>query len=95
MYCSRSMIPGNKKNVVNKNTIYNEHIGIFVFKYSFLKEYLYHKNTPCMLNEDIEWLKILEMGYKIKSFQIPGIHEIGINTQEDYDFLKNKYSGFN
>lgn len=92
LYCSRSMIPGNKKNIINKNTIYNEHIGIFVFRCSFLDEYLKHENTICMLNEDIEWLKILEMGYKIKSFQIIGNHEIGINTIEDYNYLLNKYS---
>tara|TARA_B110000208_G_C11720293_1_gene412600 strand:- start:461 stop:1201 length:741 start_codon:yes stop_codon:yes gene_type:complete len=92
LYCSRSVIPGNKNNSINKSITYNEHIGIFVFRYSFLNKYLNHENTPCMLNEDIEWLKILEMGYKIKSFQIIGKHEIGINTYEDYNYLLNKFN---
>ena len=91
MYCSRSMIPGNKDGIP-QNIDYFEHIGVFVFKASYLDEYITHPNTHCMLAEDIEWLKIIEMGYKIKSFQIPGIHEIGINTQEDYRYLKKKYT---
>ena len=91
MYCSRSMIPGNK-NGIPQNINYFEHIGIFVFKASYLDQYINHNNTHCMLSEDIEWLKIIEMGYKIKSFQIPGTHEIGINTKEDYEYLNKKYS---
>ena len=68
LYCSRSVIPGNKNNtIINENT-YLEHIGVFVFKYNYLNEYLETPNTPCMLSEDIEWLKIIETGYKIKSF---------------------------
>ena len=90
MYCSRNMIPSNKECII-KDIDYYEHIGVFVFKASYLDEYLKHDNTPCMLSEDIEWLKIIEMGYKIKSFQIPGYHEIGVNTIEDYKYLKQKY----
>ena len=40
-----------------------------------------------MLAEDIEWLKIIEMGYKLKSYEITNKHEIGINTEEDYEYL--------
>ena len=87
MYCSRSMIPGNKNNnILNIN--YYEHIGIFVYKASYLNNYFNEENTPAMLSEDIEWLKIIEHGYKIKSFLIPGNFEIGVNTIEDYEYLK-------
>lgn len=91
LYCSRSMIPGNKEGKVNINNVYNEHIGVFVFNYSYLDIYLNTPNTPLMIEEDIEWLKIIESGYKIKSFQINGVHEIGINTEEDYKYLLKKY----
>ena len=91
LYASRSVIPGNKKNNLMDN-IYNEHIGIFSFNKNFLKKYIEYPNTKLSQIEDIEWLKILEMGYKIKSFQIPGKHEIGINTKEDYEYLIKKYS---
>ena len=91
LYCSRSMIPGNKEGKVNINNVYNEHIGVFVFNYSYLDIYLNTPNTPLMIEEDIEWLKIIESGYKIKSFQISGNHEIGVNTSEDYKYLLKKY----
>ena len=91
LYASRSVIPGNKKNNLIDN-IYNEHIGIFSFNKNFLKKYIEYQNTTLSQIEDIEWLKILEMGYKIKSFQIPGNHEIGVNTKKDYEYLINKYS---
>lgn len=61
---------------------YYRHIGIFVFRRSYLPEYLKHENTPVQLAEDIEWLKIIEMGYKIRSFEIDS--EIAVNTDYNY-----------
>jgi CMP-2-keto-3-deoxyoctulosonic acid synthetase len=48
-------------------------------------------NTPAQLSEDIEWLKIIEMGYKIKSYEVDS-YEIGINTIDDYNYLSKKYT---
>lgn len=90
IYCSRSVIPGNKTGILS-DINYLQHIGVFVYKIDYLKKYINTENTLCMLEEDIEWLKIVEMGYKIKSFIIPYKHEIGINTNEDYQYLKKKY----
>ena len=42
------------------------------------------------MNQDIEWLKIIEQGYKINAVEIKE-HEIGIDTIDDYNYLKNKY----
>ena len=54
-------------------------------------EYLNGK-TPYQLSEDIEWLKILEDGYKINSVLVDEeSHERGVDVQDDYDYLKNKY----
>ena len=49
------------------------------------------EDTPLQLMEDCEQLKILENGYKIKSFPTIEYNEISLNTLEDYNFLKNKY----
>ena len=43
------------------------------------------------LSEDLEWLKIIEMGYKINSYEVEA-PEIGINTIDDFNYLSNKYS---
>jgi len=90
LYCSRALIPHTKSGDSDKNTRYYGHIGIFVFRRNYLPEFLSHPNTPAQLAEDIEWLKILEMGYSIKSFQVKST-EIGINTTEDFNYLSKKY----
>ena len=41
--------------------------------------------------EDCEQLKIIENGFKIKSYPTLEKNEISLNTKEDYLFLYNKY----
>ena len=90
LYCSRGVIPNYKNNMeLFQSTPYFGHIGIFVFRYDFLKNYLKLENTPAMLSEDIEWLKILENGYDIIS-SCTNLGEISINTEEDYQYIINK-----
>lgn len=90
MYCSRNIIPTNKKNNIIPNHNYNIHVGIFVFNSDYLLNHYYNTNTPLQLAEDIEWMKIIEQGFKINAVEIKD-HEIGVDTIEDYNYLKNKY----
>lgn len=90
MYCSRNYIPCMKNGEPKDDYPYMGHIGVFVFRESFLSLFLNHHNTTNQLVEDIEWLKIIEMGYKIKSYEVNEA-EIGVNTKNDYDYLVNKY----
>ena len=90
MYCSRNCIPGSKTDKIDKNIKYFGHIGVFVFKPSYLEKYML-SNTKYQLIEDIEWLKIIEQGYKIKS-SLVYTFEIGVNVKEDYEYLINKYN---
>lgn len=90
LYCSRNIIPGLKKSTYDETVIYYGHIGIFVYDKNYiLNEYL-DTNTPYQLAEDIEWLKILEDGHKINSV-LALEHERGVDTPDDYLYLKNKY----
>jgi 3-deoxy-manno-octulosonate cytidylyltransferase (CMP-KDO synthetase) len=91
MYCSRSVIPHTKSGQMNKNIDYYGHIGIFIFRRSYLPSFLTDENTPAQLSEDIEWLKIMEHGYKIKSYKVDSF-EIGINTMDDFNYLSKKYT---
>jgi 3-deoxy-manno-octulosonate cytidylyltransferase (CMP-KDO synthetase) len=90
IYASRGMIPHTKTGERCIGYEYKAHIGAYVFRREFLEKYLSLENTPLQLAEDIEWLKIIEYGYKIKSYSV-NFAEIGVNTQDDYDFLKKKY----
>ena len=42
------------------------------------------------LIEDIEWMKIMEQGFKINAVEITS-HEIGVDTIDDYNYLKSRY----
>lgn len=91
LYCSRNCIPSNKNKIydLSKNNYYG-HIGLFVFDINYLKDKYMNENTPLQLEEDIEWLKIIEQGYEIISSCVND-YEIGVNLLEDYNYLINKY----
>ena len=94
MYCSRNPIPSSKSSdlVYNNNKLinYNLHIGVFVFDSNYLMNHYRNNNTPLQLMEDIEWMKIMEQGFRINSILTQN-HEIGVDTIDDYNYLKNKY----
>tara|TARA_Y100000590_G_scaffold80432_1_gene89309 strand:- start:3 stop:776 length:774 start_codon:yes stop_codon:yes gene_type:complete len=91
MYCSRNVIPSNKNNDVVPDIDYYIHIGIFIFNATYLIKHYYNNNTRLQLIEDIEWMKIMEQGYKINSVEVED-SERGVDTIEDYNYLVNKYS---
>lgn len=90
IYCSRNVIPSNKKENIIKNHKYNIHVGIFVYDKEYLTNHFSKENTTNQLLEDIEWLKIIEQGFKINTIFSEEM-ERGIDTNEDYIYLKNKY----
>ena len=90
LYCSRNVIPSSKKNEIIPHYQYKIHVGIFVYDCKYLLNDFIKENTDLQLQEDIEWMKILEQGYTMNCIQIHN-HEIGVDTIEDYNFLKIKY----
>lgn len=65
LYFSRSPIPGTKP--LGKHApFYYKHMGIYAFRRNFLLQYGTLAQTPLQLVEDLEQLKVLEAGYKIK-----------------------------
>ena len=90
MYGSRSVIPTTKGTLLNEHKPYKIHIGLFVFDKDYLKNQYSLENTENQLCEDIEWLKILEQGKKINAISVSN-HEVGVDTYDDYLYLKNKY----
>lgn len=82
LYFSRGLIPSNKKHQFNPKTTYYRHIGIYAFRPEFLLEYQKLQPTPLQLEEDLEQLKVLENGYRIKVAVLDHI-SIGVDTPED------------
>ena len=90
LYCSRNIIPSNKTENIIHNHLYNIHVGIFVYNKEYLLEHFTRLNTTNQLLEDIEWLKIIEQGFKVNTIFSEEM-ERGVDTMEDYEYLKNKY----
>jgi 3-deoxy-manno-octulosonate cytidylyltransferase (CMP-KDO synthetase) len=90
IYCSRNVIPTNKNENIIENHLYNIHVGIFVYDKIYLLNHFNKENTNNQLLEDIEWLKIIEQGFKINTIFSEKL-ERGIDTIEDYKYLKKIY----
>lgn len=90
MLYSRNIIPWNKNNNIRYKKYYS-FTGIYVFNRQLLEKYHQLDNTESQLEEDIEQLKILDHGYKIKSYEAPYFNEISLNDKNDYQYLLSKY----
>lgn len=66
LYFSRNWIPGNKKGAYSSRYPTLRHLGLYVYRPHFLLQYGQLPATPLQIEEDLEQLKILEHGYKIK-----------------------------
>jgi 3-deoxy-manno-octulosonate cytidylyltransferase (CMP-KDO synthetase) len=78
LYFSRSLIPLPHRDPA---TFYR-HIGLYAFRHSFLMQYAQLKPTPLERSEDLEQLRFLESGYRIRVAIVDEFHP-GIDTPED------------
>lgn len=67
LYFSRALIPGGPGAKFNPSLTYFKHIGIYGYRREFLLTYGKLPQTPLQLAEDLEQLKVLEHGYRIKT----------------------------
>ncbi|GAB4822245.1 hypothetical protein N2152v2_009291 [Parachlorella kessleri] len=72
IYFSRGVIPHNKDGLVRRYPMpfedlpYLLHLGLQCYDRAFLTRYCKMPPTPLMLMEDLEQLKVLENGYRMK-----------------------------
>lgn len=84
LYFSRSMIPESAE-------IYKKHLGVYVWKKGFLKEFYNTRPTPLEQSERLEQLRVLEMGGSIKMMKSDS-DSIGIDTYEDLENARGRIS---
>lgn len=82
IYFSRGLLPFNKLSQVNLDFPYLLHLGIQCYDAKFLDVYACLPSTPLQLEEDLEQLKVLENGYKMKVIKVD--HEAhGVDAPAD------------
>lgn len=95
LYFSRAMIPHTKSGDPSERISYCGVVGLHLLGRGCLKKYGATDDTELdalYLAEDIEELRLLEMGERIKCLQSPVLEtERSLNTREDYEYLVSKY----
>lgn len=80
LYFSRHPIPYNRD--VRNDVSYFKHIGIYGYKKEFLKKYIQTEKTSLEIAENLEQLRVLESGYKIRVRETV-YDSIGVDIPED------------
>lgn len=83
LYFSRSPIPFVQKKTSEKKLLHYGHLGIYAFKWKHLQSYKKLPSTPYYEAEDLEQLKVLEHGLKIKIILVQNEEGLGVNTPDD------------
>jgi len=82
LYFSRGLIPAGRTMRYKPNFIYYKHLGIYGYRREFLLHYEELTPTPLQLEEDLEQLKVLEHGFRIKT-AIVDSECMDVNDPED------------
>lgn len=82
LYFSRALIPAGHSQSYRPQITYYGHIGIYAYRLDFLKKYAKLPISPLQEAEDLEMLKVLENGYRIKTVVVDEI-PLGIDRPED------------
>ena len=80
LYLSRAQIPFEYKD---KNKFIKKHLSIVSFRPEALKRFALHKKTSLEKIEDVELLRALEIGIRIKSINLKG-DSFSVDVIEDY-----------
>ncbi len=86
LYLSRAQIPFE---YIEKNKYLKKHLSIISFKPDALKKFALNKKTPLEKIEDVELLRALEIGIKIKSIELKG-DSFSVDVKSDYLKAKKK-----
>ena len=87
LYFSRAPIPFSR-DCEKRHDSYR-HLGVYCFRRDFLETYCSFKPSPLQQIEDLEQLKVLEMGYPIHVCVVED-EGVGVDTPEDLERVKTQ-----
>jgi 3-deoxy-manno-octulosonate cytidylyltransferase (CMP-KDO synthetase) len=91
LYFSRSLIPYPRHR---EFCAWREHVGIYVYRRTFLLEFVSWAPTPLEQAESLEQLRILERGYRLRVVQtVRGQGAPSIDTMEDLERARQYLAG--
>lgn len=87
IYFSRYPIPFSRLQAEAPIKLAQKHIGIYLFRKSYLQKYCEFGATPLEKAESLEQLRALYMGEKIKVISVPW-DSWGVDTPEDVEKME-------
>ncbi|KAG7396022.1 hypothetical protein PHYBOEH_002894 [Phytophthora boehmeriae] len=92
LYFSRAMIPHSKNGEFSpETTSYLRHVGMYAFRKDFLLEFLSLPSSELEETEDLEQLRVLSAGHRIKLVQVDSTLP-GVDTRADLEDLKARWT---
>lgn len=82
LYFTRALIPAGHQEKKQAGVTYYRHMGVYAYRKEFLLRYSDIPASSLQLAEDLEQLKVLENGYKIKIAVVDHL-SIGVDHPED------------
>jgi 3-deoxy-manno-octulosonate cytidylyltransferase (CMP-KDO synthetase) len=89
IYCSRNVIPGFKEK--NTSDIFKQ-VCIYVFDKNQLRKFHSTKKSPLELSEDIEIVRCLEKGMKVKMLKVDKV-SYAVDYPEDIKVIEENLNG--
>ena len=84
LYFSRSRIPFNRSSRDEDRSGVYKHLGLYGYRRDFLLEYARMPQTPLQRSEQLEQLKVLEHGHRIRVC-LTEYESIGVDTERDLE----------
>lgn len=84
LYFSRSVIPYNRNAVRPAGLKYFKHLGLYAYRKEFLMSYKDWSKSMLESAEQLEQLRILEAGYRIKTIETDA-DSLAVDTPEDLE----------
>ena len=80
LYFSRAPIPFRRKDT---GIAPLQHVGLYVYRSDFLLEIVALERSPAEKAEELEQLRALENGYRIRAAEIEGWTSVPVDVPED------------
>lgn len=88
LYFSRACVPFQGRAAIGAAARPLKHVGLYIYRAAFLREYVNLPATPLEQTEQLEQLRVLEHGRRM-AVAIMESHHHGVDTPEQYDaFVK-------
>lgn len=91
LYFSRSPIPYDRDGIGWERVQYYQHLGIYVYRKDFLLTFIKLPKSRLEKIEQLEQLRVLEAGYKIKTV-LTDMETIGVDTEADLIRVREFFS---